>query len=123
MMGLSTSGRHYWLAYVTKITDCAPRSMVTYFRSGAIPPAPLSEPAKYPAPTLPSRASRGGFREGAERRLRPMASTEQLNALMAETGAILELAQVVGFEEGGWALEVDDDTLLFIDHETDQNRI
>jgi hypothetical protein len=52
-----------------------------------------------------------------------MASTEQLNALMAETGAILELAQVVGFEEGGWALEVDDDTLLFIDHETDQNRI
>jgi hypothetical protein len=52
-----------------------------------------------------------------------MASTEQLNALMAETGAILELAQVLGFDEGGWALEVDADTLVFVDHETDQDRI
>jgi len=52
-----------------------------------------------------------------------MASTEQLNALMAETGAILELAQVVGFDAGGWALGIDEDTTLFVDHEADQDRI
>ncbi|MEN3385176.1 MAG: hypothetical protein V7608_5220 [Hyphomicrobiales bacterium] len=52
-----------------------------------------------------------------------MASTEQLNALMAETGAVLELAQVLGFDEGGWALGVDEDTTLFVDHEVDQHRI
>jgi hypothetical protein len=53
-----------------------------------------------------------------------MATTEQLNALLAETGAILELAEVIGFEsENLWTLEVDETTILFVDHEANQHRI
>jgi hypothetical protein len=53
-----------------------------------------------------------------------MASTEQLNALMAEIGPMLEIQEVTGFEsQNAWTLELDDQTLLFADHEPDQNRL
>jgi hypothetical protein len=53
-----------------------------------------------------------------------MASLEQLNALMAEIGPILELQEVTGFaSQELWTLQVDDDTLLFADHDPAQGRI
>jgi hypothetical protein len=53
-----------------------------------------------------------------------MTSAEQLNALMAETGALLELEEVLGFGgENCWTLKVDDSTLLFVDQESGQPRV
>jgi len=52
-----------------------------------------------------------------------MATSERLNALLAETGAILQLAEVIGFEaENLWTLEIDKATILFVDQEANQHR-
>jgi hypothetical protein len=53
-----------------------------------------------------------------------MASTEQIDALMAEIGALLKLQEVTGFAaRNAWTLQVDDDLLLFADHDPGQSRI
>lgn len=47
-----------------------------------------------------------------------MTSAAQIDALLAETGALLELPEVLGFsEENCWTLRIDENTLLFVDHE------
>ena len=53
-----------------------------------------------------------------------MAAKAQIQALVAELGPLLELAEVMAFAaESLWTLVVDEDTVLFLDLEEEQRRL